>query len=268
MADANIKAVAFFGDCKHKITPVQKGVRITVSYVLNGRRIEGVTKTLAKLGVEASDPAAAAAADAAAADAAAAGAAAAGAAAAGADANDESAEPPAATAADAAADAAAADIDVAKAEATADKKAKENQASEQKRLAKLKVPQLKEECRSRGLKVSGNKDQLIARLIAGDSGDGGVVEAAPLRYLPTKLALEKARYFARAFLRAMCNKALLPKGGRLGFACEHLYEQDAQLPTDVVAPNAACADLRMKGTDAIITVTMARLGFKGEREKR
>lgn len=131
----------------------------------------------------------------------------------------------------------------------------------------MTVAILKDLCRQRGLKVSGNKADLIARLEGaspqGLAADNGIPEApASVQYLQDSTAAARATSFARMLQKALQNPKFLPKGGLLGLPCFHLYEREQDLPsTPQLGPHTRAADLRLRGADALFAVAAARLGL-------
>ncbi len=137
-----------------------------------------------------------------------------------------------------------------------------------RRFNRMSVPELKEELRSRGLRVSGTKAELIERLVgpaASPAGNGASQSAgSPAVTINPVSAARMAAPFLEAVLEAARKKTFLPKGGRLGLACMHLYENDEELPQGPITAATPSSEVRLKGCDGVMAVVLARLGFAVE----
>ncbi len=158
-------------------------------------------------------------------------------------------------------------------------------AVQKENYQRFSVKELKEQCRERGLPLSGTmaKPKLIELLQAFDAGaassksgrrsgnsDGPLRDvslpsgpaADPAEYLNTKVASAKSRAFLHKLRLALMNPNFFPEGGRLAFPCFHLYEREEDLPqSEPLEPEIKCQDLMLRGADALIAVCAARVGL-------
>ena len=139
-------------------------------------------------------------------------------------------------------------------------------------MMRWSLEDLRRHCREEGLSAKGNKALLVERLTGVtelDLRDQVFVQAAEdamenIEFYSTDEASTMAADFATAVIKAMSNKSFLADGGKIGFACMHLYAQEV-LPCEEVVPlTAACDEVKLQGSDAIVAVTLARMGFLGE----
>ncbi len=168
----------------------------------------------------------------------------------------------------------------------------------------MSAAELKASCRARGLPVTGNKEQLVRRLLDAKRAErlaaAAAAAAAPATVAPlaapsagaaplattagSSAALlplqdtaadrcdpatstRKALAFAAALRKALLDPAFMPRGGPMGVSCMHLYEADTDLPRGEMIPSAANASgaaARLKGSDAIVSIVCARLGLAVE----
>lgn len=138
----------------------------------------------------------------------------------------------------------------------------------------LKVADLKNLCKSRGLKVSGNKPELIYRLQAFDTNPTLALASSnkkkgsyvfrsniPETWMPTASAVARAHRFCDTLMEALRNKNFLPNGEKIGFPCFHLYERDEDIP-DTLSKQTKASDIKLRGADALVALVAARLGLE------
>lgn len=125
--------------------------------------------------------------------------------------------------------------------------------------ARMNVEQLKTCCRDAGLKVGGNKGELVSRLMLNPTQASARADAPKVFMAPRMAEIKTARLIA-AF-RALLSSNALP-GIKLGFPCFHLYETEAELPKDGdLNEKVRTNTIGLRGADALLAVTAARLGF-------
>jgi hypothetical protein len=133
----------------------------------------------------------------------------------------------------------------------------------------LRVQELKDLCRERGLAVSGKKIELINRLETATTPatPAAAVEstaALPVTYYDTKMATARAYSFATALRNCLLSNTLFTSDKTLlGFPCFHLYEFD-ELPHETLSNELKACNIKLRGADSIIAVTAARLGLTVE----
>ena len=138
-------------------------------------------------------------------------------------------------------------------------------------LRQSKVGELRNRCREMGLYAQGKKMELIERIMDATENehqqDDDLRDAEPAdeprELIPPNDAAAMAAGFADAVIKAMSTKAFFYCGGQIGFACMHLYDQRALAPQTTVPLTAACKDVELQGKDAIVAVSLARMGFSG-----
>lgn len=98
-------------------------------------------------------------------------------------------------------------------------------------LCRMKLNELKESCRVKGLKISGSKDALVGRLLGrgeGGRGGGSAGEALGLPdegVYPAALAGQLGAGVMRELRDAVADDKFMAAGGLVGVPCMHLYEQ-------------------------------------------
>eukprot|EP01031_Cornospumella_fuschlensis_P034647 gene34647-41959_t len=126
--------------------------------------------------------------------------------------------------------------------------------------SKMTIPELKELCRRRDLKVSGTKPQLIERLLHQQTG---AVRNVPKEYIPDELACRRAQQLVKAFQEVLSSDSFYSDGCLLGFPCFHLYESDEDLPKEEdLTKQVTTQQLRLRGADSMLAMIAARLGVK------
>lgn len=143
-------------------------------------------------------------------------------------------------------------------------------------LERLTVVQLKQILRGRGMKVTGNKPELLARLRGvpynkplpkGQAPRVQPLPAPPKKgaqvYMGPRVAEMKSQEVVKVLHDALDCEEFFPDGGLLGFPCFHLYETDEDLPKEEdLKEDARAANIRLRGADALLAVAAARLGLR------
>lgn len=112
---------------------------------------------------------------------------------------------------------------------------------------KMTVPQLKQICRQRNLKLGGKKDEIISRLL----GLGSRIQLVSQPY-PDEEAIQKGVGISNYLRAALQDPNFMPEGGFIGVPCLHLYEKDSDLPgpDQNVGRATRSTDFRLKGASS------------------
>ena len=134
-------------------------------------------------------------------------------------------------------------------------------------LEAMTAKDLKDICRTKELKISGTKPQLLERIQIMREAKKKLKSEAVAPAHPQSLVLsdaeasQRGKSFYELLELALSDKDFMVEGGLLGIPCFHLYEKDVNLPiVDTQINNFVRAkDLQLKGADAIVYVSAARL---------
>lgn len=128
----------------------------------------------------------------------------------------------------------------------------------------------------------GVDESLLAMAVTREAPRAAESAPTPAAAPENAEAVRRALSFACALVDALRDPVFMESGGRVGFACLHLYERDSALPGDRLPPTTSCADVMLKGVpkvvvcvcghgssgaDALVAVICARLGLSVEVER-